>query len=404
MNDLINKTVEKYRSEIIEFSDLLFKNPELGYKEFKTKELIINKLKENNIKIEKEYLETGFQVSLGQDYPHIGLIAELDAIPTLGHPYSNNIDNAAHSCGHFTQVAIMTYVLIVLNELDYKGKVTLFYTPAEEYTDLEYRNKLIDENKIKYIGGKTNMIELGIFKGVDCVIHLHAMGGNYEYGYNSSLAGFVYKKFTFIGKASHAGVSPELGNNALNMFTLFNSALGMLRETFSDGNMTRVHGILTKGGDSINSVPSEVVYECYIRSLNYDEISNISNKLDTIGTHCAKALDGNCIIDTKDGYKPLIPNKILSEVIHKNILRFTDEENIIKDERSIASGDIGDVSYLYPTTQFGYSGFKGLFHGKDFMIENNEKALIEPIKVILFSIYDLYNDKKLMESIVNEKK
>lgn len=38
------------------------------------------------------------------------------------------------------------------------------------------------------------------------------------------------------------------------------------------------------------------------------------------------------------------------------------------------------------------------------MIENNEKALIEPIKVILFSIYDLYNDKKLMESIVNEKK
>ena len=48
MNDLINKTVEKYRSEIIEFSDLLFKNPELGYKEFKTKELIINKSENNN--------------------------------------------------------------------------------------------------------------------------------------------------------------------------------------------------------------------------------------------------------------------------------------------------------------------------------------------------------------------
>ena len=37
MENLIIKIIEKYRNEIINFSDELFNNPELGYKEFKTK-------------------------------------------------------------------------------------------------------------------------------------------------------------------------------------------------------------------------------------------------------------------------------------------------------------------------------------------------------------------------------
>ena len=403
MENLIIKTIKKYRNEIINFSDELFNNPELGYKEFKTKKLIIEELSKYDIYVEKEYLETGFQVSLGSESPHIGLIAELDAIPTKDHPCASKLDNAAHTCGHSTQVAIMTYVVIVLKELNYKGKITLFYTPAEEYTDLDYRNKLIKENKIKFIGGKTNMLEMNLFDGVECVISLHSMGSEYDFGYNSSLAGFKYKKITFIGKAVHAAISVEDGINALNMFTLFNSGLGMLRETIKDNNMTRIHGILTKGGDTINSVPSEVVYECYIRSLEYDEIEKISNKLDTIAKHCSYALGGDCKIETQDGYKPLKPNRALSNVIYKNILKFTSEDRIIKDEKSIASGDIGDVSYEYPTTQFGYGGFKGSFHGKDFKIEDNENALIKPVKIVVLSIYDLYNDKNLMEEIKIEK-
>ena len=169
MNTILNEKIDDYRNEIIEFSNKLFNTPELGYKEFNTKKIIKEELEKYGIHVEKEYLETGFQVSLGNGKPHIGLIAELDAIPTLNHPNANKIDNAAHSCGHNTQVAIMTYAIIVLNDLEFNGKVTLFYTPAEEYTDLDYRNKLIKENKIKYIGGKTNMLEMGLFEGIDCL-------------------------------------------------------------------------------------------------------------------------------------------------------------------------------------------------------------------------------------------
>ena len=282
MKTEINKIIDAQQDEMIALGKELFIHPELGYKEFETKKMVQEELAKYGIHAEAEYFETGFQVSIGEGKPHIGLIAELDAIPVEGHPCSNPKDHAAHACGHSTQVTIMVNAIIALKKsglLEKKGKVTLFFTPAEEYTDLDYRRKLIQEGKIQYIGGKMNMLEAGVFDGCDCIIHLHAMGSEYAYGYGSSLAGFKYKKIIFKGKASHAGVLPHLGINALNEFTLFNAALGMLRETFEEKDMVRVHGILTKGGDTINSVPSEVIYECYIRTLNQDKLLEIDHQI-----------------------------------------------------------------------------------------------------------------------------
>lgn len=401
MRNEIIEIIDKQKDEIIKFGQELFRNPELGYKEFKTKEIIKNLLQKKGIEIEEEFFETGFKVSVGSGDLHIGLIAELDAVPTLNHPFSNKIDNAAHTCGHSSQVVIMTNAIIALKKISdkLKGKVTLFFTPAEEYTDLEYRRKLIEEGKINYIGGKINMLTKGVFDGVDMFIHLHAMGNEYKYGYNSSLAGFKYKKIKFVGKASHAGVLPHLGNNALNMFTLFNSALGMLRETFEDGYMTRVHGILTKGGDTINSVPSEVIYECYIRCLDFNILDKIDKQLDISAKCCANALNGDVKIYNQNGYLPFNPSKKLGEVIYKNLLKFADEKEISKDEKSIAAGDVGDVSCFFPMVQFGYNGFKGSIHGVDFEVFDEYKAYIEPSKIVVLSILDLFDDLSLFKDI-----
>ncbi len=397
----LSKIIDKYKEDINFFASKLFDSPELGYKEVKTKKLIIEELSKHNISVTSEYLITGFSVSIGEGKTHIGLIAELDAVVTKNHPNANEIDNAAHSCGHFSQVAIMVYVLIGLKESNVlkSTKVTLFFTPAEEYVDLEYRQNLIKQGKIKHIGGKINMLQEGIFNGVDCIIHLHSMSKGYAFGYNSSLAGFMYKKIKFLGKASHSAVAPHLGVNALNSFTLFNSALGMLRETFLDNEMTRVHGILTKGGESINAIPSEVVYECYIRSLNYNRIIEISNQLTKTSKHCAQALNGDVEIIDEKGYLPFIPNKNLGNLIYKNMLYFAKEEEIISNELSIASGYVGDVSLFYPMVQFGYSGFSGNFHGCDFKMDDSNRGLIEPCKIVLYSIFDLINDKGRLEEI-----
>ncbi|MGN1343257.1 MAG: hypothetical protein ACI4U3_01665, partial [Traorella sp.] len=190
--------IDKHQQETIHFGEVLFDHPELGFKEYQTKSLVLEYLNQHGIQVEKEYYETGFQVTLGKGYPHIGLIAELDAIPTLSHPHADSHTHAAHSCGHSTQVAIMCSVLAALKEIDFKGRVTCFFTPAEEFCDLDYRKQLRSEGKLKALSGKTNLLLDGVFDDCDCLIHLHGMGEyrGYRYSVGSTLAGFVYKKIT----------------------------------------------------------------------------------------------------------------------------------------------------------------------------------------------------------------
>lgn len=93
------------------------------------------------------------------------------------------------------------------------------------------------------------MLADGVLKDVDVCLHMHAMGeSKYHFAVDSSLAGFIYKKFIFHGRGAHAAVLPHLGVNALNAFALFQSAAGMLRETFVDEDKNRFHGIVTEGG------------------------------------------------------------------------------------------------------------------------------------------------------------
>ncbi|MEG0076620.1 amidohydrolase [Anaerorhabdus sp.] len=406
MKELAYAIIDKYHDEFLELADTLFKTPELGYKEVKTKQIIQTFLTSHGIQIEKEYFQTGFQVTIANaDKPHIGLIAELDAIPTIGHPCSNPLDNAAHSCGHSTQVVMMIASLLALKELidenKLTGKVTLFFCPAEEFIDIEYRKQLIENKTIYAIGGKQNMIIDHIFDDVDCCLHAHGMGEFRKYRFNvkSSLAGFIYKKYHFEGKASHAAMAPSEGINALSACNLFLQAQAMLRETFLDSDMNRVHGIITNGGDVVNSIPSDVVYEAYVRSFSTTTLMNLNDQLSNAAKHCAYAIGAKCEIEEIKGYFPFNQDIALSDVVYQNMLPFVNPLEIQTDEKSVASGDIGDLSLFKPTIQFGYTGFKGTMHGKNLEVSEPDVVYNTTSKILVGSVIDLLTDSSYLENI-----
>jgi len=382
-----------HSQEIIALGENLFNHPELGYKEFTNKKTLIEYFKKYGFKIENECFETAFSVSIGKGKPHIGLIAELDGLP-MG-------DGFRHACGHSTQCAIQAAVMISLKQRELtKGKVTLFFTPGEEYIDIAYRKKLIKDKKIEYIGGKQNMIAKGLFDDVDFFIHLHTSSNRqYQYNLNTTLGGFVYKKYSFIGKASHAAVKPELGVNAINMFTLFNNAVNALRETFKDEDGVRVHGYISNGGSSINIIPDKLVYECYIRSYNIDTINEVSKKIDNAAKCCAKALGGSVKIETLPGYVPLVQSKPLTEYIYQYLLKQYKPEEIKLNGKSMAAGDLGDLSLFKPVVQIGYGGFKGMVHGKDLDIEDPNRVYIKTAKVIEGVVLGLLKDQEAVKKI-----
>ncbi|MBR3227833.1 MAG: amidohydrolase [Erysipelotrichaceae bacterium] len=390
--------------EMLELADRLLRCPELGYKEYGTKKILTQYLRDNGFTIENECFETAFSVSVGKGRPHIGLIAELDAIPTLGHRYADPKDQyAAHACGHSSQCAIMASVMTAFKKTSFKGKVTLFFTPGEEYTDIRYREKLIKEKKIKYIGGKINMLEKGLFDDCDIIYHLHAMGENgFRYSIDSDLAGFVYKKITFRGRAAHAAVAPHLGINALNAYALFNDALNMLRETFREKDSIRIHGYISEGGQTVNSIPERVVYECYVRTMNADVLVDLSQRVDNAARHCAKALGASAHIETRPGYLPFKQNRELSQIVYKEMLKHVKDEEIEKDSPSMAAGDIGDVSIFKPAIQIGYGGFTGIPHGKTFLSTDPEVTYIGTADIIYNSVLEMLKRPELIRRIVKE--
>lgn len=394
---------DENRERIIELGNNLFTHPQLGYKETVNKEYLCRFLEEYGFEIENECFETAFTVSIGEGFPHIGLIAELDGLPTLGHKYANPDDNnAAHSCGHSTQCAIMAAVMAALKTNGIaKGKVTLFFTPAEEYTDIEYRKKLIEEGKINYIGGKQNMIEAGMFDDCDYLIHLHtSTDRNHHFSVNTRQGGFVYKKITFLGKAAHAAVNPADGINALNAFTLFNNAVNMLRERFREQDCVRIHGIINEGGQTVNSIPERVVYECYVRSFNIDTVRQVSAMVDNAAVCCSRAIGADCIIETENGYVPLIQSEELNSVVYEHMKNYCSEELIKRNSSSMAASDLGDLSLFKPVIQIGYGGFCGVAHSKDLDIVDEERVYIETGRLIEETVRDLLNDDEKSKKII----
>ncbi len=100
----IHKTLDDVLPQIIALSEDIFRHPELGFKEFRSREKVIAALDAAGIP-HTDVLTAC--LDSGKPGPSIGLIAEFDAIPTLGHPYASETDYAAHACGHYAQIGVM---------------------------------------------------------------------------------------------------------------------------------------------------------------------------------------------------------------------------------------------------------------------------------------------------------
>ncbi|MCT1402628.1 M20/M25/M40 family metallo-hydrolase [Paenibacillus sp. p3-SID867] len=353
----------------------IFDNPELGYKEFKTHQTVTEFLKKVNPDIElQSFSTTGLRTTLGSGKPlNIAFIAELDAVYAPTHWRSDKETGAAHNCGHYTQVAIALalykhYVESKAYEaLDYS--LTFIFIPAEEYLDLAYRDELLASGKISYYGGKPEAMKLGVFDDIDIGLCVHAMGGEFAertIEINCDLAGFLYKHYTFTGKATHAGFDPFSAKNAYSMSTLFNVALGLSRQQMKDSEKVRMNPIVLDSDMSTNVIPNRITVGSDLRTQSVDYMKEAASKMDDAAKGSALALQGEVEIKTQMGYLPFVQDRYLSEFVME---AFQDNEEIARiwnNNAISAAGDIGDLAFMMPCIQIGYSGFTGTIHGDDF--------------------------------------
>ncbi len=404
--------VDKYKAVILKLGKDIYENPETGYREVKTNELISNALKELGLDVEKNLAVTGCRArtNVSKTGPKIAILGELDSVICTDHPDCDKNTGAIHACGHNIQVTVMYGVakaLIESGALEYlDGKIDFLAVPAEEYIELDYRQLLKDEGKITYFAGKPELIHKGVFDDVDMSMMVHNFpisNDGYKLSPKNTGNGFVGKKTWFKGKQSHAGAAPWDGVNALNMATIAISNMHAQRETFKEADCVRVHQIINKGGDIVNAVPADVQLETTVRARNLSALKDANNKVNRSIRAAAIALGGEAEVFDSPGQMPLKADDNLANVFKANALEFFKESEILPCLESTASFDMGDLSLIMPVLHGITSGIEGGLHSKDYKIVDEEDAYITPIKILCMTVIDLlYDNAKEAARIKNE--
>jgi amidohydrolase len=316
------KTIQR---DILALSHRIHAHPELGFQEEKACGWLADALDSAGFQVQRGVsgLETAFIAKAGRGPLHIGICAEYDSLPEIGH-----------ACGH-NMIAAMAVgaAIAAANVADDTGlTISVFGTPAEE---------------VGNASGKVLMLERHAFDGVHAAMMVHP--APFEMLEAHLIAASMFDVH-YTGKEAHASAFPELGINAADALTVAQTAIGLLRQHIRQTD--RVHGITTHGGDAPNVVPAHTSARYLVRAENLDELSDVRAKV----YHCfeAGALATGAKLEIRGGDKPYADVRYdheISLLYKKNAeaLGRTFPDLGVIAQRLAASTDMGNVSHSIPS-------------------------------------------------------
>lgn len=393
----ILEVIDQNREAILAFARDIYDHAELGYKEHRTSAAFTEQMRALGLSVQGGLAITGAKAYLNSDkgtIASVALIGELDALRIPNHPHFNAETQGAHCCGHHAQLSGVLGAAMALTDPEVAaaldGQVIFFAVPAEEYGEIAFKNSLIEQGKIRYGGGKCELIRIGAFEDVDVAVAHHIGGSGITLGHGSS-NGFVSKVITYQGRAAHAAGAPEQGINALSAASLGLQALALNRETFRDEDRVRVHPIMTRGGDLVNVVPETAVLETLVRGKTLPAIQDANAKTDRSFLAGATAMGAALTIETVPGYLPSLPQATPEQIVEA-VRGITDPGRVhLADLASHGGGstDVGDVQHLLPVFTFNTGGVTGSLHGSDFDVVDENEAYLDAARVFAIHAYEL---------------
>ena len=409
--------IERNKTEIVDVAQQILANPEAGFRETKTAQLVSRKFQEMGIQHETGLALTGLKGRItggAGPGPAVAVIGELDSLVVTEHPHADQETGAAHACGHHCQIGMMlgaTMGLLapeVLSQLS--GSIVPFAVPAEEFIEVEQRLEMRNQGKLEFLGGKQELIKLGHFDDVDMAMMCHTASdmGERRFAMGGTSNGHVVKFVKYTGVGAHAGSLPHKGVNALNAASFAIQAINALRETHQADDTVRIHGIMTKGGEAVSAVPSDVRLEWRVRSSTPKMVVENSEAVDRCFKAGALAVGAKVNITTIPGYLPMRHDNKLQDVFRKSAIELVGESaTLVMPTRRNRGGstDMGDLSHLMPACHPYTAGAVGPGHSSEYVITDYESAVVSPAKIMAMVVIDLLADgaKKAKEIKANHR-
>ena len=374
----VGEAIDRLQPELIDLSERIHCHPEVKFEEYQASHWVSEAAEKAGFRVEKPSggLETAFRASYSgaEDGPSIAFLAEYDALPKLGHACGHNLIAAASLGAALGLRAVMDKL---------PGSVLLIGTPGEEGG-----------------GGKVIMTEAGVFDDVDVAMIFHP--GRQTVLWKHTLA---RRKLLieFFGKSTHAAASPDKGINALGATIQTFQNINALREHIEESS--RIHGIITHGGDAPNIVPDYSASLFYIRAREDDYCDELLEKVKNCARGAAIATGARVELEMQGAYKSLRTNMALAEAFKANLEAMGWEFAEVDPTRKLGSTDMGDVSHatasIHPSLSIGPDDMAG--HSTEFAeaaaSEEGKQAMIAAAKALAATAVDVLLRPSLFAAI-----
>ena len=305
--DLIFRASDDLHAKTALLSDQIWDAAEVAFTEEKSCGYLMKYLASEGFEIVSGIagIPTAFTATFGSGRPHIGLLAEYDALSGLSQeagiaeqkPVSPG--GNGHGCGHNLLGAGCAHAGVLIKrylaETGKPGTVTVFGCPAEEGGS-----------------GKTRMAGKGVFAGLDCALSWHP--GEFTGVVPVSTMANVQANYRFHGKASHAASSPYMGRSALDAVELMNVGCNYLREHIPPGCMLH-YAVTNTGGFSPNVVQAEAESTYLIRGTKIEDAAAVKARVDKIAQGAAMMTETEVEIIFKKACSHYLPNSVLGKLL-----------------------------------------------------------------------------------------
>jgi amidohydrolase len=369
MKDRAAATVGADAERLIRLSEQLHAHPELGWEEHDSSRWVAEALAEVGYDVTPAYLglETAFHATIGSGPFRLGLCAEYDALPGLGH-----------ACGHNLISAITVGTARALAPLaDVAGlTIEVYGTPAEEGG-----------------GGKIELLERGAFAGLDLAMMAHPAPVDVAEAEPFAVS---HSHVEYRGKAAHAAAYPEQGVNAADAFTIAQVAIGMLRQQLPP--TVRVHGVMTNGGEAPNAIPARTEGRWYVRAESMAQLAETEDRV----WKCfqAGALATGASLEITPESKPYAEFRTFAPALaayrrNAQELGRTFDETSPARRMNRASTDMGNVSQVVNAIHpyIGINSGTALNHQPEFAAHcvggDAERALLDAATALAWTALDL---------------
>lgn len=378
--EAIHHKIQASSSRLIEISHQIHANPELAFEEYSASKLLSDELESYGFSLQRGVvgLDTAFVATVGTGPLVLSICAEYDALPEVGHACGHNIIAAA-------AIGAANGLLDVIDEADITLKI--MGTPAEENG-----------------GGKIEMLDRGVFDGVHASMMVHPAPMEAD---RMDVIAAKHINIRYHGKEAHAAGFPQAGINSQDAITIAQVAIGLLRQHLYPYEM--VHGIVTKGGDAPNVIPSDSRGKWIIRADTLAQLERLEPKIRACFEAGAVATGARLeMTEASKAYSEFVTDETMASLYVKNAEKLGRKFSPDVQGKLRASTDMGNVSLKIPSIHpmLGIDSFPVVNHQPEFaaacITPIADRAVVDGATAMAQTIVDIAMDESVRNYLIQK--